>query len=126
MRIADVPPPVTTTASAIDTRPASTRVFAATDRKALNALGTNDRYQFSAELSKPIGCGWIAEWKRAMRAGDQKAVKEAQDAMRGSRDWAMLKAMVDQGDWAESFWGIADTLAAGRLPDGYELSLECR
>ena len=96
------------------------------DKAALDKLGTNDPYQFGAEVSKRIGCGWIAEWARAKKAGDQAAVKKAQDAMASSHHWKFLQPMVDEGDWAEAFWEIADVLAAGRMPQGYQSSLECQ
>ena len=47
------------------------------DRAALDGLGTNDPYQFGAEVTSLVGCGWIDECLRAERAGDGAAVKRA-------------------------------------------------
>lgn len=33
--------------------------------------------------------------------------------------------MDDTGAWPEVFWGIADNVAAGNLPRGYQGSLGC-
>jgi hypothetical protein len=96
------------------------------DTATLNDLGTNDAYQFGAQVTGRVGCGWIAEWLRAKKAGDDAAVQRAADALRSSHRWAVLKRMDDSGDWPEVFWTIADEVAAGDLPAGYRTALGCR
>ncbi|GIF13731.1 hypothetical protein [Actinoplanes teichomyceticus] len=95
------------------------------DSGSLTGLGANDRYQFGAQVIARVGCGWIAEWERADRAGDAAARDRAADAMRGSRQWQILRWMTGEGDWAEGFWQIADDVAAGRRVPGYREALGC-
>jgi hypothetical protein len=33
-------------------------------------LGTNDAYQFGAQVTGRVGCAWIAEWERARQVGN--------------------------------------------------------
>ncbi len=91
----------------------------------LLTFGTNDPYQFGAQVTAKIGCAWIAEWERADKAGDKTARSKAEKAMRGSHNWKVFKPMVDEGDWAEAFWEVADEVAAGDLPHGYRDTLGC-
>jgi hypothetical protein len=96
------------------------------DRAALDGLGTNDAYQFGAQVTSRVGCGWIAEYQRATRAGDTAAAERAAVALRGSHHWKVLQQMVDEGDWSEVFWEIADQVAAGDVPSGYADAIGCR
>jgi hypothetical protein len=95
------------------------------DTAALRGLGTNDAYQFGAEVTARVGCGWIAEWLRAKEAGDDAAVQRAGAALRSSHNWKVLRDMNDDGDWPEAFWQLADGVAAGEPPGDYERSLDC-
>lgn len=95
------------------------------DTGTLLTLGTNDQYQFGAEVTSKIGCAWIAEFERAGKAGDKAARSRAQQAMRSSHNWKVLKSMVDEGDWSEVFWEVADTVADGKTPKGYQDSIGC-
>lgn len=95
------------------------------DRSALNAVGTNDQYQFGAAVAARVGCGWIEEWQRAKQAGDRAAQKTAADALRGSHQWKFLKQMTKDGAYPEVFWQMADQTAAGTLPSGYREALGC-
>ncbi|WP_433286673.1 hypothetical protein [Micromonospora sp. CA-244673] len=95
------------------------------DKAALRDLGTNDAYQFGAQVTSRVGCAWIAEWQRARRAGDDAAVRRAVDALRSSHKWQVLHEMNDEGDWPEVFWETADKVAAGEFPRGYEGALGC-
>ncbi|TYB35434.1 hypothetical protein FXF50_23675 [Micromonospora sp. AP08] len=95
------------------------------DRAALAGLGTNDAYQFGARVTSRVGCGWIAEWQRARRAGDDAALRRAADALRSSHNWKVLHQMNAEGDWPEVFWETADEVAAGSVPRGYEGALGC-
>jgi hypothetical protein len=95
------------------------------DIATLDDLGTNDPYQFGAEVTSRVGCGWIAEWLRAEKAGDDAALHRAGDALRSSHNWKVLHQMNGEGDWTEVFWEIADKVAAGNPPAGYAQSLRC-
>ncbi|MET8910604.1 hypothetical protein [Micromonospora sp. NPDC004551] len=95
------------------------------DRAALAGLGTNDPYQFGAQVTSRVGCAWIAEWLRAKRAGDDAALRRAADALRSSHRWQVLHRMNDEGDWPEVFWETADKVAAGDVPRGYDQALGC-
>jgi len=95
------------------------------DRSALNAVGTNDPYQFGAAVAARVGCGWIVEWQRAKQAGDQAASKKAADALRGSHQWKFLQQMTKDGAYPTVFWETADQIAAGTLPVGYRDALGC-
>jgi hypothetical protein len=95
------------------------------DRSSLNGLGANDSYQFGAEVTKVVGCGWIADWKQARQKGDAAEVKRAASAMESSHHWQVLNQMNAAGDWPESFWEISDSMATGELVSGSEDSLEC-
>jgi hypothetical protein len=95
------------------------------DPAALNDLGTNDAYQFGAEVTSLVGCGWITEWQRAKKAGDAAALQRAADALRGSHDWKVLQQMKDQGGWSDVFWETADKVAAGNPPAWYGQALGC-
>jgi hypothetical protein len=87
--------------------------------------GASDPYQFGALVTGRVGCAWIDEWQRAKKAGDEAAVRRAADALRGSHQWKVLNEMVDEGDWSEVFWEIADQTAAGKLPEYYASGLGC-
>ena len=95
------------------------------DKAALNAVGTNDPYQFGAAVAARVGCGWIEEWIRADKAGDKAARQKAADALRGSHQWKVLQQMNAAGDYPEVFWEMADKTAAGDPPAGYRQALGC-
>ncbi|MEU4240795.1 hypothetical protein [Actinoplanes sp. NPDC026619] len=95
------------------------------DRAKVAALGTNSPYHFGALVTGLVGCGWIAEWERARKAGDQAAVRKAADAMKSSHHWKVLNDMNDGGDWPEAFWEVSDKIAAGKDPVGYQDWLGC-
>ncbi|MEV6846898.1 hypothetical protein [Actinoplanes sp. NPDC051411] len=95
------------------------------DPSALQALGVNDPYQFGAEATKVVGCGWIADWKQARATGDTAEAKRAANAMKSSHHWAVLKQLEPEGAWSQSFREIADSMAAGHLVSGSEESLGC-
>ncbi|GIF25557.1 hypothetical protein BJ973_003834 [Actinoplanes tereljensis] len=96
------------------------------DKAKLAGLGVNDPYQFTAGVTSAVGCGWIEEFLRAKTAGDQAAMKKATDALSSSHNWKALKALVDEGDWAEAFWELADKVATGTVPDGYKDWIGCK
>jgi hypothetical protein len=95
------------------------------DPTTLDVPGVNDPYQFGAGVTGRVGCAWIAVWQRAKQAGDATALRAADDALRSSRRWKVLKEMNDEGDWPEAFWDIAGRVAAGQPPTEYEQALGC-
>jgi hypothetical protein len=95
------------------------------DDGALSALGTNDHYQFGAGVTGLVGCGWIAEWNRAKKSGDEAAAQRAGDALRGSHHWKILKELQDQGGWSTVFWETADDVVAGKDVN-YKTALGCK
>jgi hypothetical protein len=95
------------------------------DVTTLNDLGTNDAYQFGADVTGRVGCGWIAEWKRANQAGDQPAKVRAATALRSSHHWQVLSQMQSEGDYPMIFWETADLVAAGRPPTHDAEGLGC-
>lgn len=95
------------------------------DVAALKDLGTNDAYQFGAQVTGRVGCAWIAEWLRAKRAGDDAALRRAADALRSSHKWRVLHQMTSGGAWPQVFWKTADEVAAGKPPADYAGALGC-
>ncbi|WP_433292056.1 hypothetical protein ACQP2F_27000 [Actinoplanes sp. CA-030573] len=95
------------------------------DADALTGVGTNDPYQFGAQVMARVGCGWIDEWLRARKAGDEVAARQAVTAMSGSHGWKILNDMSAEGGYPEVFWQYADEMAAGNQPDGYREGLGC-
>jgi hypothetical protein len=91
----------------------------------LGGIGTNDPYQFGAQVVARIGCGWIAEYLRARDAGDKAAEQKAAAALRSSHKWKVLNDMNPDGDYPEVFWDFADRIAAGGSTAGYQDSLGC-
>lgn len=87
------------------------------EKSALTKLGTNDRYQFAAEITGKVGCGWIREFRRATDANETAARQRASEAMGGSRQWAILREINAAGGWSSSFWELADQIAAGKMPE---------
>lgn len=87
------------------------------DKAALTKLGTNDRYQFAAQITGRVGCGWIREFRRATEAKDTAGRQRASEAMGGSRQWAILREINAGGGWSSSFWELADKIAAGKTPE---------
>lgn len=71
------------------------------------------RYQAIAEVTGPVSCAWARQYDEGRAGGDQRAVDEATDAMVGSRQWAALREIADQGDWAESLWSMGAAMASG-------------
>ncbi|MBB2940718.1 hypothetical protein FB565_000422 [Actinoplanes lutulentus] len=95
------------------------------DYASLDNGGANDPYQFAAAVTGRVTCDWIAEWKRADKAGDKAAVKEAAAALRTSHNWKVLKGMEEAGDYPEVLWEVADKVADGDVPDWYKDGLGC-
>ena len=49
-----------------------------------------DRYQLGARVSGAVACAWIRQWLKGRRTGDDRAVREAVEAMRTSRQWRVI------------------------------------
>ncbi|GAA0564879.1 hypothetical protein GCM10010172_55440 [Paractinoplanes ferrugineus] len=96
------------------------------DKSAVGRFGTNDPYQFGANVTGLVGCGWLDEWERAKKAGDFAAQKRASQAMSSSHKWKVLNDMNAEGDWPEAVWEIGDKMADGADPSHYRQSLGCR
>lgn len=95
------------------------------DRGSLARGVALDPYQFGAKMTGAVACGWIAEWDRARRAGDDAAAQRAADALGTSRQWKVLNEMNAEGDYPEAIWGYADQVQAGTYPEGYRSGLGC-
>jgi hypothetical protein len=76
------------------------------DSGKLGLDGAFTPYQFQARVVKLVACGWAAEWARADGAGDDMAAETALAALRGSRNWPVLKEMHEtkRGDWSKMLW----------------------
>ena len=83
------------------------------DRAALDDLGTNDRYQLSAQVLETVVCGWVGELQRAEDTGDAAARRTATDALVGARDWPLLAPMDAGGEYADGVRAVADAVAEG-------------
>lgn len=68
-----------------------------------------DRYQLIAEVSTAVTCAWLEQYE----SGDPAARDRAVTAMGGSREWVPLRSIVDDGDWSETIWWIADLMEQG-------------
>jgi hypothetical protein len=95
------------------------------DVAVLDNAGANDPYQFGAAVTGQVTCGWIAEWVRADKAGDDAAAEQAAAALRSSHQWRVLHDMNDEGDYPEAVWEVADKVAGGDVPKGYKDGLGC-
>ncbi len=92
---------------------------------ALQDVGTNDSYQFGAEVVSRVTCGWIAEWRRAKKSGDSGALTRANDAFRSSHHWKILKDMNSKGDYPEVIWETADKIVVEGPRGDYKEALGC-
>lgn len=90
----------------------------------LSGLGVNERYNFGARVTGEVACGWIGEWVRARDARDDAATARALDALRGARNWAIVKEMGNGGFAGQMLWAI-DEVADGRVPPEYRVGLGC-
>lgn len=65
------------------------RGFDTSDLRTMNL--TKDRDVLAWDVADTATCAWFAEWAKARRQGDEGAVQAAVDAMRGSKDWPVVK-----------------------------------
>jgi hypothetical protein len=93
------------------------------------ALGSDgrlrDRYQLGAHVAGAVACAWIERWLHARREGDDVAAAAAAKAMKGSRDWPILREMNAEGDYPEVLWAYGDAMAGdGTVLGGRPLTVE--
>lgn len=72
--------------------------------------GFQDRYNATTTVAGAVGCAWLEIYD----AGDAVVRQRALAALDSSREWPLLVAQVDRGDYPEVFWELADDLRAGR------------
>lgn len=80
--------------------------------------GVRHRYHVGAAVVGEITCGWYEQWREGKRSGDDDAVADAVEAMRGSRSWPVLREMAKEGAYPELIWDVADGMADGRVRAG--------
>jgi hypothetical protein len=95
-----------------------------------------DRYQFGADVTAAVACGWMDRWFAGMRSGDTEKIEEAVAAMGTARSWPILKEMQPQGGYPAVVWSFADYIAGEKYVDtpgeryfdgrSYVPSLGCR
>jgi hypothetical protein len=73
-------------------------------------------YQVRAAFSAPVLCGWAEQYV----AGDEQAL----ETLRDSSEWPVLKAMLDEGDYAEVVAMSIEQLADGTTDKGGPYTLE--
>lgn len=84
-----------------------------------------DPYHLGADVAGTVTCAWIAQYEAATETGDVAAAQEAQDALRTSRDWPVLRRMDREGDYPEVVWEISADIVRGVLPPEYDEGLGC-
>lgn len=88
------------------------------------ASTTSDRYQLGAQVTSAVACAWIEQWVEARESGDERAAREAVDAMASSKRWPVLEEMKRQGGWSEVVWEYADAMAGdGLVPGGRRMTI---
>ena len=80
------------------------------DVDSLTVQGTNDRYQFIADVSAAVACGWFDEWFAGEADNDSDRRDKAAAALAASHNWPMLIEIADQGGWPAVLWRYADNL----------------
>ncbi|HYZ29032.1 MAG TPA: hypothetical protein VE570_08265, partial [Thermoleophilaceae bacterium] len=133
-----MPPSVVTpasTAETVDAMLADMQLPAAFDASSLrNDASVHDRYQLGARVAGAVACAWIERLIDARREGNERAVRDAAAALRGSKDWAILREMRAEGDYPEVLWQYADEVAgktgvvaskAGSVEASYRSALGC-
>lgn len=73
-----------------------------------------DPYQLGADVTGAVTCAWLKVYDE----GDAAARTEAEQALIGARDWAVLKTMTADGDWPDAIWEIGDRLKRGKSLEG--------
>lgn len=76
----------------------------------LESTKQKDRYQFAAQVLRPVLCGWMAQWVSARQTGDVAREKTALDALQSSHSWPEMIRMAEPGDYPEVAWSSVDEL----------------
>ncbi|GAA1567611.1 hypothetical protein GCM10009789_21320 [Kribbella sancticallisti] len=95
------------------------------DKASLYTQTVSDRYQVGARVTGAVSCAWLDQWTAAKKSGDTAKVAEAVAAMKTSHTWKILKEMDKQGDYPETIWEYADTIAENQVPSDYQQGLGC-
>jgi hypothetical protein len=121
---------------AVDEMLADLPVHPDVDVAALKGARTvNNRYQVGAQVTGAVACAWIEQWLDAREKDDGARAREAVEAMKTARRWAILREMDEAGDFPEVVWEYADAMAGdGQVPagrpttvaEGYRSGLGCK
>ena len=85
----------------------------------------SDRYQLGAQVTGAVTCAWIRQWVQATDRGDETGAREAVDAMKTSKRWAILVEIERQGGWSATVWDFADAMAGkGEVLGGGPTTIE--
>lgn len=77
-----------------------------------------DRYQLGAKVTGAVTCGWVKQWVKAIRAGDDDKRDEAAKAMASSKDWKILVEMQDEGAYPDWIWELSRDMQGAQVPTG--------
>ncbi len=80
----------------------------------VSLLGFNDGYQSAARVAGSVGCAWLDRYADGSAADRSAAI----DAFAGSRSWALLRHIADQGGYSSVFWSVAGQLRSGHDEKG--------
>ncbi len=84
-----------------------------------------DPYHLGADVTGAVVCAWIGRFAEAREQGDAVEAQRAQDALATSRQWPVLRAMDERGDYPEVVWDMSDQIGAGTVPEEYQGGLGC-
>ncbi len=76
-----------------------------------------DRYYFGMDVLNVVACGWLEDYTRARRAGDERTMAEADAALGEYPHWTLLQEMNRTGDW-----GMAIPVYATRVASRSDVS----
>jgi hypothetical protein len=84
-----------------------------------------DPYQLGAAVAGAYACAWLEAYENAVTHDQTDLAAEAATVLGTSREWPILNEMNPRGDYPEVVWEYADTVGAGRVPEGYREGLGC-
>ena len=87
--------------------------MASTARRSSRRACPQDSYQFTAYVLYGAYCGWLDEWWRADKAGDDPAAQAAIDQLLNAENWPAVKAQAKTGALDQDFRMYANTVAKG-------------
>ncbi|GAB3821283.1 hypothetical protein [Kribbella italica] len=100
----------------IDEMLADVPVLPGFDRTPFLKVLVLSRYQFGAKVTEAVACGWFEQWAVAKKAGDKAKMKQATEAIQGSRNWKVLQEMDKTGRFSEGLWQDGDRMAGNEDP----------